>query len=125
MKRIIICCIITAVIFVGGILALCYTNNTADNITEDLKLIETCWLKEDKEGAMEAARRMETCWKNFRKLHMLTVDNDHALEITMSAAKITDMLKRENDDLLTECAVMSELIRVYKDAQSPVIMNVL
>lgn len=125
MKRIIICCIITAVIFVGGILALCHTNNTADNITEDLKLIETCWLKEDKEGAMEAARRMETCWKNFRKLHMLTVDNDHALEITMSAAKITDMLKRENDDLLTECAVMSELIRVYKDAQSPVIMNVL
>lgn len=125
MKRIIACCILTVLIFAGGIAALCYTNKAADEITENLKAIESLYLKDDKEGAKEAARKMEEGWKSFRRLHMLTVDNDHILEITMSAAKIRDMLQRDNEEVLTECAVMEELIGVYKEEQFPSIMNVL
>lgn len=125
MKRIITCLIIAAVIFAGGTAALFYTGSTADKITGELERIEACWQEGDKEGAMEAAREMEQCWESFRKLHMLIADNEHALEITMSMAKITDMLKRDNEEFLTECNVMSELISVYKQGQLPTFTNVL
>lgn len=125
MKRIIACCIMAAVIFAGGAAALYYTDKAADEIIDNLRLIESCFLKDDKEGAEEAAEKMEEGWDNFRKLHILTVDNDHALEITMSAARISDMLRRDNEDVLTECKVMEELIRVYREEQEPSILNIL
>ncbi|MCM1299049.1 MAG: DUF4363 family protein [Firmicutes bacterium] len=125
MKRIMTCCILAALIFAAGIAALFYTDKAADEIAESIRLIEDCCLKEDMEGARAAASKMAEEWESFRRLRLLTADSDHALEITMSAARITDMLQRENDEVLTECAVMAELIRVYKEEQLPNIMNVL
>lgn len=125
MKRIVICIVLAVLIFAGGTAALFYTNKVAYDITGNLSAVQSCYLKGDTEGAEAAAGKMEESWRKFRSLHMLMVDNDHTLEITMSAAKITDMLKRGNDEVLTECAVMKELIETYRQEQTPNIMNVL
>ncbi len=125
MKRIVLCIILAVLIFAGGTAALLYTNKVAYDITDSLNAVQSCYLNDDMEGAEAAAGKMEESWRKFRSLHMLMIDNDHTLEITMSAAKISNMLKRDNDEVLTECAIMKELIETYRQEQIPNIMNVL
>ena len=125
MKRIVVCIILAALLFAGGTAALLYTNKVAYDITDSLSTVQSCYLNDDMEGAEAAAGKMEESWSKFKKLHILMVDSDHTLEITMSAARITDMLKRDNDEVLTECTVMKELIETYRQEQTPNIMNVL
>ncbi len=125
MKRIVLCIILAVLIFAGGTAALLYTNKVAYDITDSLNTVQSCYLNDDMEGAEAAAGKMEESWRKFRSLHMLMIDNDHTLEITMSAAKISNMLKRDNDEVLTECAIMKELIETYRQEQIPNIMNVL
>ena len=125
MKRIITCCIIAAVIFVSGIFSLIYTSSVTEDIAQSLEQLRENFLKDDMEAARAAAQRAGDKWKRFREKHSLTVDNDHALEITMTAKRIQSLLEKEDDEALVECEVMLELIEVYGREQMPGIMNIL
>lgn len=125
MKRIVICCVLALLIFVGGIVSVIYISNTADDIIQNIESLQSNFSKGNISLAQQDASKMSSGWKGFRKIHILTVDNDHALEISMSCTKIESLLKDEDDDLITECEVMKELIRIYKSEQIPTFMNVL
>lgn len=125
MKRIIICCIIAALIFALGIFSLVYTSKVTEEIAQSVEQVREEFINNDAEAARAAAERAYEKWRGFRELHFLTVDNDHALEITMAAKRIQNFLDREDDEVLTECEVMIELIRVYGKEQVPNIMHIL
>ncbi len=125
MKRIIVCCIIAALIFASGIFSLIYTSNVTEEIAQSVEQVRDEFINNDIEAAGAAAERASEKWMGFRKLHFLTVDNDHALEITMAAKRIQSFLDREDDEVLTECEVMIELIRAYGKEQTPDIMHIL
>lgn len=113
MKRIIICCILAAVILAVGITSLVYTVKTGDYIMENLRQVSECFEKEDMEGAKAAAKKVSDCWRGFRRLHILITDNDHALEITMAAERIERLLEQEDDEVMIECRVMEILVEDY------------
>ncbi len=125
MKRILVCCIIAVLIFALGIFSLIYTSKVTEEIAQSVELVREEFINNDTEAARAAAERAGEKWRGFRKLHFLTVDNDHALEITMAAKRIQSFLDREDDEVLTECEVMIELIRVYGREQVPNIMHIL
>lgn len=125
MKRIVICCIIAAVIFASGIFSLVYTSAVTEEIAQSVKQVRKEFLNSNMEAARAAAQRAGDKWGDFREMHFLTVDNDHALEITMTAKRIISLLEREDDEVLTECEVMIELIEVYGREQVPDFMNIL
>ena len=125
MKRIVICCIIAGVIFASGISALIYTSSITEDIAQSLEQLREEFLKGDMEAARAAAQRAGDKWKDFREMHFLTVDNDHSLEITMTAKRIQSLLEKEDGEALVECEVMLELIEVYGREQMPGIMNIL
>lgn len=125
MKRIIVCCIIAALIFALGIFSLVYTSKVTEEIAQSVEQVREEFINNDIEAAGAAAERASEKWRGFRELHFLTVDNGHALEITMAAKRIQSFLDREDDEVLTECEVMIELIRVYGKEQVPDIMHIL
>lgn len=113
MKRIVICCILTAVIFAGGTAGMFYTSRVGDEIAENLRQVRESFLAGDTEAARTAADKASERWNKFRDLHILISDNGHALEITMSAERIKRLLETEDEEVTVECGVMEELIRVY------------
>lgn len=124
MKRIVICCILTAVIFAGGITGLIYTSKTCEYLTENLHQVVSCYEQEDMEGAKAAAERVSDRWKSFRRLHILITDNDHSLEITMAAERIERLLELEDDEVKVECGVMERLVSDYYREQEIRVGNV-
>lgn len=125
MKRIIVCIALTAVIFVGGTVCLFYTSQISDRIAANLDEAERLFLSGDTEGAAAAAARASGDWQKFRSIHILSVDNDHVLEITMSITRIESLLEREDEETVTECAVAKKLIENYRSESMPSIMNIL
>lgn len=125
MKRIIVCIVLTAVIFLAGTVCLFYTANITDRIMTDLDDVSRLFLSGDSEGAAAAASRASREWESFKKLHILTMDNDHILEITMSITKIESLSERADEETVTECALAKELIETYKNKNIPSIMNIL
>ena len=113
MKRIVICCILTVLIFAGGIISLFYTSKVGDDIRESLRQVKECYLSGDKEGARTAAKEASEIWRGFRELHILILDNDHALEITMSAQRLERLIESESDEVTVECGLMDELVSAY------------
>lgn len=125
MKRIIVCVILTVIIFLGGTGCLIYTANISDKIAADLDEVSRLFLSGDSEGASAAAARASDDWQKYKRLHILSVDNDHILEITMSITRIESLLEREDEETVTECAVAIELIESYRNNNMPSIMNIL
>lgn len=125
MKRIIVCVVLTAIIFLGGTGCLIYTANISDKIAADLDEVSRLFLSGDSEGASAAAARASGDWQKYKRLHILSVDNDHILEITMSITRIESLLEREDEETVTECAVAIELIESYRNNNMPSIMNIL
>ena len=113
MKRIVICCILAALILLGGIFGLVGTLKVGDDIKDGLKRITAAYESGDTETAKAAADEVAEKWRNFRKLHILITDNDHALEITMAAARIKQLLELGDDEVKVECGIMEELISDY------------
>ncbi|MCM1055119.1 MAG: DUF4363 family protein [Bacteroides sp.] len=113
MKRIIVCCVLTALIFAGGITGVIYTARVGDSITACLKQARESYLSGDKERAVGAAAEASDIWSRFRELHILIMDNGHALEITMSAERIKRLMEADDDEAIVECGVMEELVKVY------------
>lgn len=113
MKRIIVCCILASTILIGGILGLIYTEKTGDYITENLRQVTECYGKGDIEGAKAAAEKVSEKWSDFRCLHILITDNDHALEITMAAERIKRLLEQEDEEVMVECGIMERLVSDY------------
>lgn len=113
MKRIVICCILTALIFAGGIWGVIYTSKVGDDIRESIRQVKECYLSGDKEGARTAAKEASEIWRGFRELHILIVDNDHALEITMAAQRLERLVESDSDEVTVECGLMDELVRSY------------
>ncbi|HBH94105.1 MAG TPA: hypothetical protein DDX91_00010 [Ruminococcaceae bacterium] len=125
MKRIVICCIITVLIFASGVFTLIYTSSVTGNIARELRQLREDFLSGDTEAAKAAAQRAGDKWESFREMHFLTVDNGHALEITMTVKRIQSLLEKEDEEALTECEVTIELIEMYGDEQLPDFMNIL
>lgn len=125
MKRIIVCVVLTVIIFLGGTGCLFYTADISDKIAADLDEASRLFLSGDSEGAAAAAARASSDWQKYKRLHILSVDNDHILEITMSITRIESLLEREDEETVTECAVARELIETYRDKNMPNIMNIL
>ena len=125
MKRIVLCIIIIAVIICFGTFSLLYTSSVTGAITDDLKQLQTDFGNNDLEAARACAQRINDRWESFCRLHFLTADNEHSLEITMTAKRIESLLEREDEEVLTECGVMLGLVRVYEREQMPSIMNIL
>lgn len=125
MKRIIVCIALTAVIFAGGTVCLFYTSHISDRIAANLDEAERLFISGDTEGAAAAAARASSDWQKFRSIHILSVDNDHVLEITMSITRIESLMEREDEETVTECAVAKKLIETYRSESMPSIMNVL
>lgn len=125
MKRIVFCIVIAAVIIVLGISTLAYTSKVTDKIYQDLEQIQTEFTSGDTEAAKATAARMIKHWQSFREMHFLTLDNDHYLEITVTAKRLESLLEKEDEEALIECEVMKELVKVYGRKQVPDIMNLL
>lgn len=117
MKRIVICGILAAVIFLSGILGLIYTVSVCDNILEYLGQVRESIEAGDSEKALTAANEAAESWQRFRKVHIFITDNGHALEVAMTAQRIEELLMQEDDEAIVECGVMEELIRCYCDEQ--------
>lgn len=113
MKRIVICCVLTALIFAGGIWGVIYTSKVGDDIRESIRQVKDCYSSGDKEGAMAAAKEASDIWRGFRELHILILDNDHALEITMAAQRLERLVESDSDEVTVECGLMDELVRSY------------
>lgn len=113
MKRIVICCVLTAVIFAGGIWGMIYTSRVGDDIRESIRQVKECYLSGDKEGAMTAAKEASEIWRGFRELHILILDDDHALEITMAAERLERLIESDSGEVTVECGLMEELVRAY------------
>lgn len=124
MKRIVICSILAAVIFLSGILGLIYTVSVCDNILEDLGQVRESMEAGDSEKALTAANEAAESWQSFRKVHIFITDNGHALEIAMTARRIEELLMQEDDEAIVECGVMEELIRCYCDEQKINLENI-
>lgn len=113
MKRIVICCILAAVIFAGGIWGLFQTSRVGSDITEGLRQVTEAFEKGDLDNAKAAAESVSEKWLNFRRFHILITDNDHALEITMAAERIKKLLELEDEEVKVECGVMEVLVSDY------------
>lgn len=124
MKRIVICCILTAVIFAGGITGMLYTSRVGDEIAESVREVKESFLAGDIEAARAAAEKASERWRKFRDFHILIADNGHALEITMSAERIERLLEAEDEEVTVECGVMEELITSYCREQEISLGNV-
>lgn len=125
MKRIIICCVIVAMIVTGGILSLVKITNTADDIKNSVSGVKAACLDNDFEKARILAEELSEKWDDFRRLHLLVADNEHALEITMCIARIKSLSIAENNDAITECDVAGKLIEAYGQEQIPDLFNIL
>lgn len=117
MKRIIICSILAAVIILSGIFGVIYTSSVGGGILENLKQVRSSFRTGDNEGALTAAREAAESWRKFRQVHVLIIDNSHALEIAMTAQRIEELLLQEDEEAMVECGVMEELIRCYCEEQ--------
>ena len=101
-----------------------YTLKIGDDIRESIRQVKDCYLSGDKEGAMTAAKNASEIWRGFRELHILIMDNDHALEITMAAERIERLVESDSDEVTVECGVMDELIGSYCREQEIRLWNV-
>lgn len=125
MKRIIVCIVLAAVIFAGGAVSLFYTNSVSDKLLENLDEAERLFESGDSEGAAAAVARASDDWHTFKELHILSMNNDYILEITMSITRLESLVEREDEETVTECAVAKELIMAYRNETMPGIMNIL
>lgn len=117
MKRIVICSILAAVIFLSGIFGTIYSLSVGDNILEDLRQVRESVRSGDNGRALTAAKEASESWRKFRNVHIFLTDNGHALEIAVTAQRIEELLMQEDDEALVECGVMEELVRCYCDEQ--------
>lgn len=124
MKRIVICGILAAVIFLSGTLGLLYTVSVCDNILDNLVQVRDSMQTGDNEKALTAAKEAAEGWQRFRRVHIFITDNGHALEIAMTAQRIEELLMQEDDEAIVECGVMEELIRCYCDEQKVNLGNI-
>ncbi len=125
MKRIAVCAVIAILIIAGGIASVLYTSDFSGKMSENITRIENKFEEGDIHGAKQAMYSTEKQWDGFRRFHILISDDDHALEITMSLAKMQSLLEQEDDELLTECETAKQLIERYGYEQLPYIMNIL
>lgn len=125
MKRIAVCTVIAILIIAGGIASVLYTSDFSGKMSENITRIENKFEEGDIHGAKQAMYRTEKQWDGFRRFHILISDDDHALEITMSLAKMQSLLEQGDDELLTECETAKQLIERYGYEQLPYIMNIL
>lgn len=125
MKRIILCSVLAGIMIAGGIFSCFYVFSFSERMGENIENISRCFEAGESEAARQAFDTADREWKSFRRLHILIADDDHALEITMSMAKIDSLLQQEDEEVLTECESAKELIRVYGYEQLPYVMNIL
>lgn len=113
MKRIVICAFIMLALVAVGIVSLFYTESVVDEAAKNVDEISVSFEEGDFEGAKRLTQTLSDKWENYYQRHIFMVDKDHAMEITMAIGRICSMAEQEDDDLPTECAAASQLIRLY------------
>lgn len=125
MKRIVICGILAALIFLSGIFGTIYSLSVGNSVLEALGQVRESFRSGDNDGALTAAKEASESWRKFRNMHIFLTDNGHALEIAITAQRIEELLMQEDDEAIVECGVMEELVRCYCDEQKLNLGNIL
>lgn len=113
------------VLLVIGVGSYIYIEKTSENVVSTLYDTENCFSSGNLEGARLAAKEADNSWHNFISKHIFITDKEHLLEITSILTKIQALAKAEDEELLTECDVARRLIELYRDKQTPDILNIL
>ena len=125
MKRVILCVCIIFMLLIVGVGSCIYIENTSEKVVNALYLAEDKFSAGDLKGAKIAAETADDNWQDFMSKHIFVTDKEHLLEITAIMVKIQALAAAEDDELLTECDVARRLIELYRDKQSPDLLNIL
>lgn len=105
-----------------GLWGLLRTEHTIDSMEKKLAEIESAAQSGDEKELYSLCGSLSEEWADFRHLAVLMTDSEHALEITMSIARIG---KAREDELVSECGVLRELLKTYRTEQKPTLLNIL
>lgn len=125
MKRIVVCVILALSLAAAGSWCFFYSDDTAKNILEELEETERLYSSGDTEEAAAASARAKDKWNGFTEIRILSVDNEHEMEITMSMSRLVSLIESENEEAMVEWAAVKELVEGYKREISPFVLNVI
>lgn len=124
MKRIIICGLIMITLVIIGIISLFYTDSIAESTERKVGEISESFEDGDYDLTRKLTNELDKSWKDYYQGHIFMVDKDHAMEISMAISRIKSMSEQEDDDLLTECGAVQDLIRLYRRKHDVTLENI-
>lgn len=122
MKRLGASAVLLFLIIVFGLWGYLRTEHTVDLAIKTLDEAQHAVYEGNGEAAEKLFSELSEQWTDFCRLSVLLTDSEHALEITMSIARLTQA--RENE-LISECNVLRRLLEAYLHEQKPTILNIL
>ncbi len=124
MKRLLICTLIITAVIGLCLYSYSYCEKTAQNISDTLSLMIISYDNSDYKSAEEYALTAKNQWHDISENTVFVEDTECDNEITMTLARIEEMVKRRSEDLYYECIVAKELLSTFVTRQKPTISNV-
>ena len=114
MKRTLICVFLLLISVISGSAVNRYNRESVASVRADVERIEKLCEsgKNVKDAADEAVRK----WRNFCSKNIFLTNNECALEISMTLARISSMAENGDDDMPEECGFAKRLLDVYGDS---------
>ena len=125
MKRIVISCIILAVMSVGCFYSVEVLCDFTEKLIAQIHEIEDSFEKNDIEAANNAAKRLNEEWAEFVDFSILINDLGLAAEITSSIAEIQSFAEDNNDEIYASCDRAEAQIDLFRDMQMPTLWKIL
>lgn len=114
MKRIVICIILLFASVISGLAVNVYNKERTSSVISDIKEIRE--LYDRGENITPAAENAVRKWRDFCSNNIFLTNNECALEISMTLARIASMAENGEDDIPEECGFAERLLDVYGDS---------
>ena len=114
MVRFFICIGLIAALVTLAVFGTAYVGNVTEEVAALLDGIA-----EGTADPVSAAEEAQSIWNSFYERNFLITDKEHAMEITVSLARISALAEENDDDLTVECITTKKLLLFFRDKQIP------
>ena len=124
MKRLTLCLILIPLMILFGAYAYFNCRECAREIKQEIRSAAECFKKEDFNAAIEFSDKAIDMWHKLSDRTIFVEDIQNDIEIEMTLARISEMVKQRDDDIFEESRVLFTLLDSFIDKQTPTLANI-
>ena len=119
MKRFMFCLFLVLLMTGFSVYAFYSCKDTADEIKQSIEAASESYKKGDLDTSVKCAENAISLWHKLSDRTVFVEDAQNDIEIEMSLARISELIRQQSDDLYAECRVLYALLDSFMDKQTP------